>query len=104
MSVLKMTIDEASANDRNGAIIALWLFATAMIPIAGLVVQYGWALAMVPLGLPALSLAHAVLVDLLVTYIVAPHIGNKTIGELLERLTFRPAMFALMLYVTSLFL
>lgn len=105
MSTLKMTLDEASDQDKNAAIIALFLFSFMMIPVAGLVVQYGWALAMVPLGLPALSLAQALLIDMLVTYVVCPYVNEgRTIGKHLERLISRPAVFALMFYVTSLFL
>lgn len=87
----------------NKKIIVILLAAIPGIIWSGFVIKILWIWFMVPLGIIEISLAHAIGIDIIITFLVSPSfdIENKTTTELISKMISKPATMLFMGFIAK---
>lgn len=90
----------------NKKIIAILLTAIPGIIWSGFVIKILWIWFMVPLGLIEISLAHAIGIDIIITFMVSHSVDikNKTTTELISKMISKPALMLFMGFIAKSFM
>lgn len=93
---------------KKGLILLIW--ATPVVILSGFAIKLAWMWFIVPLGVPAIGVVHAIGIRMLITYIVSSSNSNlneykeKNINELVSEMVAKPIVFLIFTWVIHLFI
>lgn len=77
-----------------------------LIILSGFIIKIMWGWYMVPLGVPPVTVAHAIGIDILVTYILGSSKMNldRTLGEIITDVVGKKLIFLLLAWIVHFFM
>ncbi len=91
--------------EKDKKMITILLITVPAFLWVGFVIKIMWVWFMVPLGLPAISLAHAIGIDVLITFIVIPSVNeDRSMSDIISSFIFRPVFVLLIGFIAKSFM